>query len=163
MNKLPKNSLLRRMDKFTQHGDTSCLMHTLAVAYYSLKLAEHFDLDIRRRELIRGAVLHDYFLYDWHDGEPERKIHGFTHSSIALKNAERDFNLTDTERNIISRHMFPLTPIPPMCREGWIVCLVDKYCSLQETFKKCVYSKKTKNADFDKFYEEIQMIFEWGV
>ena len=60
----------------------------------------------------------------------------FTHPMTALRNADRDFDLTDTERDIIKKHMFPLTVIPPTCREGWIVCLADKYCSLYETFEK---------------------------
>ena len=29
--------------------------------------------------------------------------------------------------------MWPLTVIPPMCREAWIVTTADKYCSLLET------------------------------
>ena len=28
--------------------------------------------------------------------------------------------------------MFPLTPVPPACREGWLVCLADKLCAVQE-------------------------------
>jgi signal peptidase II len=37
------------------------------------------------------------------------------------------------EKNIIARHMFPLIPVPPQCREAWIVCLADKWCALGET------------------------------
>ena len=43
------------------------------------------------------------------------------------------FELTPRERNIIVRHMFPLVPVPPTCREAWIVCLADKWCALRET------------------------------
>ena len=42
-------------------------------------------------------------------------------------------NVTSRERNIIARHMFPLVPVPPTCREAWIVCLADKWCALRET------------------------------
>ena len=28
---------------------------------------------------------------------------------------------------------FPLVPVPPTCREAWIVCLADKWCALCET------------------------------
>ena len=52
---------------------------------------------------------------------------------FALERAEEDFDLTPIERNIIARHMFPLVPIPPACREAWIVCLADKACALGET------------------------------
>ena len=39
----------------------------------------------------------------------------------------------EREENIIHRHMFPLTPMPPTTREAWIVCLADKYCAAAET------------------------------
>ena len=143
LHNLSQKSHLRRMEKFTQHGDTSCLLHTIAVAYYSIKIAEFFGIKYKKRDLIRGALLH-----------------GFTHPMTALRNADRDFDLTDTERDIIKKHMFPLTVIPPTCREGWIVCLADKYCSLYETFKKEAYRKiNTKiTGDYADLYKEIQMI-----
>lgn len=87
----------------------------------------------RRASLLRGALLHDYFLYDWHDPDPSHRLHGFRHPFFALARAEEDFELTPRERNIIVRHMFPLVPVPPTCREAWIVCLADKWCALCET------------------------------
>lgn len=85
---------------------------------------------------VRGALLHDYFLYDWHQPHKEYGLHGFTHPSTALRNAVQDFDLNAVERNIIARHMFPLVPIPPRYRESVIVCLADKFCSLNETFSR---------------------------
>ena len=82
-------------------GDTSCLAHTIAVVYCALAIARIMHLRVNKRELIRGGILHDYFLYDWHDGEKGRKIHGFTHPSSALANAETDFRLSRRERDII--------------------------------------------------------------
>ncbi|MGN0181068.1 MAG: HD domain-containing protein [Candidatus Ornithomonoglobus sp.] len=134
-----KGSRLYQMYEFVQHGDTECLAHTLAVVYCALDIAERFNISISKSELIRGGILHDYFLYDWHDGKPERRIHGFTHPHKALRNAEMDFNLTDIERDIIKKHMFPLTIIPPMCREAWLICLADKICACRETGKKNTY------------------------
>lgn len=135
LKRIANNPNVRRMDAITQHGDTSCLMHTFAVAYYSMRLAEKLHIKINERELLRGALLHDYFLYDWHDTKGHR-LHGFTHPGAALKNAERDFNLSSRERDIIRKHMFPLTPKPPATRESWLVCCVDKWCSLCETFSR---------------------------
>ena len=129
---------------FIQHGNTSCMLHTIAVAYYSDYFAQKIRIHYKRRELLIGALLHDYFLYDWHDGLPKRRIHGFTHPYYALINADRDFNLTDTEKNIIKRHMFPLTVIPPSVREAWIVCMVDKICSVYEVFAKDPYIRLRK-------------------
>lgn len=136
LNEAIRNSRLGDTNEFIQHGDTTCLLHTAAVAYYSTMLAECLGIRVSKKELIRGALLHDYFLYDWHDGKKERRIHGFTHPKTALVNAMEDFELTEKEKDIIKRHMFPLTLVPPRFRESIIVCLVDKYCSLYETLKR---------------------------
>ena len=127
---------LREMTRFVQHGRTTCLTHCMAVAYYSLLLVEVLRIPCDRRSLVRGALLHDYFLYDWHESGSGHRFHGFTHPAAALENAARDFDLNEVERNIIARHMFPLVPIPPKYREGVIVCTVDKCCSLYETFSQ---------------------------
>ena len=76
--------------------------------------------------------MHDYFLYDWHSN-PSVSWHGYRHPRIALENAEKDVFLNKKEKNMILRHMFPLTPVPPVHKEGWIICLADKLCSVRET------------------------------
>ena len=123
--------------EFIQHGNTSIYSHSIQVACKSCMLAEKWGFDVSYKEMIRGALLHDYFLYDWHDKEHiHKRPHGFYHASAALKNAVRDFELTEKEKNIIHRHMFPLTAIPPRYKEAWIVCIADKLCSTQETIKR---------------------------
>jgi len=122
--------------EFIQHGDVTVYAHVTSVARASLSFAEHLGragISIDRASLLRGALLHDYFLYDWHDPDPSHRLHGFRHPFFALARAEEDFELTPRERNIIVRHMFPLVPVPPTCREAWIVCLADKWCALRET------------------------------
>ena len=44
--------------------------HSVAVAYYSYRLAFFLGLSFHARDLVRGALLHDYFLYDAQDGDP---------------------------------------------------------------------------------------------
>ena len=133
-----------QMKQFTQHGTTSVFNHCVAVAKFSLLIAQFLEKTLRikvdRRSLVRGALLHDYFLYDWHDPVPAHKIHGFTHPGIAWRNASRDFDMNRIEENIIRRHMYPLTPIPPTKREAIIVGLADKWCAICETFKVDVSS-----------------------
>lgn len=119
--------------QYVQHGRTSIYDHSIQVARFSLYLAQKLPVRVDRRSLIRGALLHDYFLYDWHVPDDSHRLHGFKHPKTAWKNAKADFLLTPIEENIIRRHMFPLTLIPPACRESWIVCLADKYCALRET------------------------------
>ncbi len=127
----------RQGRQFVQHGNTNVCKHSIMVAYRCCQIAENRGLSVSYKEMIRGALLHDYFLYDWHDREHEHKRpHGFYHPSAALKNATRDFVLTDIEKDIIKKHMFPLTPIPPKYTESWLVCISDTVCSIGETLKK---------------------------
>ncbi len=130
---------VRRMEQFVQHGNTSCLLHCVAVAHVSFAIARALHLRVREEALSRGALLHDYFLYDWHVRDPLRKKHAFFHPSAALENARRVFELSEVERDIIRKHMFPLTPVPPRYREGWLVVLADKVCSVYEFFRKDAY------------------------
>ena len=90
--------------------------------------------------------MHDYFLYDWHDKYRDnyQRLHGFYHPGIALRNAQKEYSLSDREKDIIKKHMWPLTIIPPACREAWIVTAADKYCSLLETLKLRRGSGKTR-------------------
>lgn len=121
---------------YIQHGSVTVYDHVLSVARKSLAIADalaRIGIRCDRQSLLRGALLHDYFLYDWHDKDPSHRLHGFRHPFFALARAEEDFDLTPRERNIIVRHMFPLVPIPPTCREAWIVCVADKLCALNET------------------------------
>lgn len=133
-----KNDFLT-MNRYIQHGGTSCLTHSIAVAYYSLAFIRRFHITCDERSLVRGALLHDYFLYDWHVASKNNNWHGFTHPGKAFLNASVDYSLNQIEGDIIKRHMFPLTPAIPGYRESAIVCLIDKICSILETFKTKPY------------------------
>lgn len=70
--KLSESSRFDEMEKVIQHGSTTVLEHSVKVAYLSYKIAKGLNLDVDYNSLIRGALLHDYFLYDrkdnLHDG-----------------------------------------------------------------------------------------------
>jgi uncharacterized protein len=119
-----------------QHGKTSVYEHSLLVAEVSLQLARKLHMKVNTEGLIRGALLHDYFLYDWHDPANGHPLHGFSHPQTAYENAAMDFDLTDLEKDIITHHMFPLTLHPPGSREAWLVCVADKLCAFQETVNR---------------------------
>ena len=125
---------------FTQHGDVSVRRHSLDVARTSLDISQKLEklgIHSSKRDLVRGALLHDYFLYDWHDkNRPGFKPwHGFYHPGVALQNANKEYHLSPREKDIIKKHMWPLTIVPPICREAWIVSTADKVCSLRETLR----------------------------
>ena len=117
---------------FMQHGMTTCYTHSICVAYVALRWAQLLHLDIDVRSTVRGCLLHDYFLYDWHDKTVAAEHHTFTHPKVALANAERDFELNDRERDIIRKHMFPLCFPFPKYKESWLITLADKTCAASE-------------------------------
>lgn len=119
---------------FRQHGDVSVALHCFFAAVVCVRLARALALRVDTRALVRGALLHDYFLYDSHDPDPRHRLHGFRHAGFALRNAGRDFSLGPIERNMIASHMFPMNLVLPRFRESLLLCLADKICSFCETF-----------------------------
>ncbi len=128
---------VREMDAFLQHGRTTCLEHCVRVASLGYFFCVKTGLDCDRKSLIRGALLHDFFLYDWHEKDSSHRLHGFSHPKAALRNAERCFSLNEIERDIIEKHMWPMTIRPPKCKEALIICLADKCCAVFETMEPC--------------------------
>lgn len=122
-----------QMDNYIQHGDTTTLKHCVAVSYVSYLICKKHHLDYRAAA--RAGLLHDMFLYDWHTHyrDTKKRFHGITHPKEALKNAEKSFRLSPKEKDIILKHMWPLTLIPPKSREGFVVVYADKYCTTLET------------------------------
>ena len=60
-----------------QHGNMTVNDHSMNVAKYSLAISEKLHIPCEKKDLIRGALLHDYFLYDWHtpDHISPHKLH----------------------------------------------------------------------------------------
>lgn len=143
--KLIQSPDVRKMDKYIQHADVTCLEHCISVAYMSCVISEKFHIHVDGESLVRGAMLHDFFLYDWHLKSGRKGLHGFTHPKTALLNAQKCFDLNNKEKDIIVKHMWPLTPALPKYRESFIVGAADKICSVIETLKLgTVYNCKSK-------------------
>ena len=93
--------------------------------------------------VVRAALLHDFFGYDWRGDVFRRylhrysgiqrimRMHAFVHGHIAAERAKCVFGLSDEECEAIARHMFPLAAIP-RTRIAWIVTLADKVVASRE-------------------------------
>ncbi len=115
------------------HGLTRYI-HSIRVAKYTYKITKLLHLNYINAT--RGALLHDYFLYDWHVKDKSHRLHGYIHPRIASINAKKICNVNDNVAKIINTHMWPLTLRKiPLSKEAFIVCIVDKYVALKETFK----------------------------
>lgn len=132
---------VQQMRNYIQHGSVSTYAHCRNVVQASYLLNRRLHLGADEKALVTGALLHDFYLYDWHQKDDgTHRFHGFTHPARACLNACKHFQIGQKEQDIISSHMWPLTfRHIPKSKEAAIVCLTDKYCSLKETL---FYRKK---------------------
>jgi uncharacterized protein len=127
------NEVFCQLKGHLQHGRISVYEHSLDVARLSFSLGRIFKI-ADMESLVRAALLHDFFLYDWHTPEKMWSRHGWTHPVTAVENSRKYFNISGKEASLIRTHMWPWTLFhPPLRREGWIICVADKLCSAAET------------------------------
>ena len=130
---LVENDTVKKMNNFRQHYDTTCFDHCYKVALYNYIICKKLKLDYI--SATRAGMLHDLFLYDWRIKQPGRKrLHAFHHPRTALENSMKLFDLNSKEKDIILKHMWPVTFVPPRYIESYITTFVDKYCALEESF-----------------------------
>lgn len=147
---------VQQMREYIQHGSVTTYEHCRNVALVSFWLNRRLHLGADETALAVGALLHDFYLYDWHTKNTFRgmwrlfDMHGFSHPLCACHNAERIFNITKKEQNIIASHMWPLTLFhAPKCREAFIVCLADKYCAVVESMFRRVCARAGDSEESD--------------
>ncbi|MGV7929121.1 MAG: HD domain-containing protein [Spirochaetota bacterium] len=119
------------LDAYTHHGSVTRKEHCLQVARMAYIMAHRRGLDAV--SAARGALLHDFFFYDWRTDGPG--LHGFRHPAIARANARSRFALNAIEEDAILRHMWPLTPVPPRYAESALVCVADKLVAVRDYSK----------------------------
>ncbi len=117
---------------FMQHGKMTTYDHVLAVTNKSLGIAKHLPFHVDESALVRAALLHDYYLYDWHHPGKGHRFHFVRHGRWAKENAIRDFKVSKREQNAIRWHMFPASLVPPCHLEGWYISIADKLCAAKE-------------------------------
>ncbi len=135
----------QQLRMLAHHGpQNSVYDHSVAVARAAYALSRRMRLSEEETvSVVRAALLHDFFEYDWHSASFRRflrrysgfkrllHMHGFVHGSIAAERARVCFGLTERECEAIARHMFPLSPMP-RTRIAWIVTLCDKTVAARE-------------------------------
>ena len=122
---------VQAMDDIPQHaGGVSCLDHCIFVSYLSFALCRRWRLDYVAAA--RAGLLHDLYLCDWKKARVSPWQRLLVHPQMALENAEQ-FGLSELERDIILKHMWPVTLRHiPRHRESVVVNLADKLCASAE-------------------------------
>ncbi|MBO5527858.1 MAG: HD domain-containing protein [Bacilli bacterium] len=125
---------VQSMSKYIQHGKVTTLTHSLRVAKLCYQLDRFFHTHCDKQVLLQAALLHDFYLYDWHQKDDDHRWHGFHHAEVAVKNAKTHFGIDEKTASCIAAHMWPLTLRKwPRYKEAWILTLADKLISIKET------------------------------
>ncbi|NLC96252.1 MAG: HD domain-containing protein [Erysipelotrichaceae bacterium] len=120
-----ENAEFQKLEYYSQHLNTSRLQHSINVAYYTYKMSKSLELDYI--SATKGALLHDFFLYNWQDKNHNFTEHKYMHPIAALENSKKYFEVNEIMEDCILNHMWPVTHTRPKTAEGHIVQLADKY------------------------------------
>ena len=135
--------------KNRKHHGITRFDHSMNVAYITYIVCKNINLNYK--EATFAALLHDFF-----NDEVENK-NGFkrliNHPKIALKNAEKYFELSNLQKDIITKHMFPVTITPPKYKESLLVSLIDKYSSINERIYSSIRDVKELPIVRDIIYQ----------
>ncbi len=137
-----QNEEYQKLDYYNQHLNVSRLQHSLNVAYYTYLWTKKLGLDYI--SATRGAMLHDFFLYNWQDKNETPSEHAYNHPKVALKNAKKYFKINKIMEDCILNHMWPMSKNIPLTKEGNILSMADKYCATFEVTNQAYQFVKLK-------------------
>ena len=130
---LLQNENVESMKTYNHHGKINTHFHTVYVSYCVLVLCDKLKVN-NKNDIVRAALLHDFYLYDWHI-EKHDEMHAWYHPKAAVENIKNIFgDISDMQRDLILRHMFPLSIQPPNSIGGWLLTLCDKHCANEDIF-----------------------------
>lgn len=137
LSEMIENPAIQKLKEIPQHKGSTTYAHCVNVANTAYALAKKWHWDIDIRALVRGAMLHDYYLYDTETMPYSDYRHSLVHPKLAVANTEKLFDLNAKERNIILSHMWPIPGAPlPRSKEAWLICVADKECAQREMYGK---------------------------
>ena len=126
---------------YAHHGITR-YEHSYRVAYYTYFLSKKLHLDYV--SATKGALLHDFYFDEVVEETSSKQL--VHHPFIASINANQYFGINELEKDIIEKHMFPITKKMPKYKESWIVDVVDDISAIHERLfsirKKVFYYAK---------------------
>lgn len=125
---------VQELKSITHHISTTRFQHCVNVSYYSYVVCRKFRLNAR--SAARAGLLHDLFYYDRREYNAEKQkgqaSHSENHAMQASANAAELTPITRLERDMIEKHMWPVTRPMPSYKETYIITVIDKYCAVLE-------------------------------
>ncbi len=118
--------------KLVENNGRSVFDHNTASAYLAYRIAK--ELQMNEKAIVRGALLRNFEYFILQEELPDGStLHEREYPDKSVKNAELLFGpISALEKDIIIKHRWPHTLIPPHYPEAIIVMIVDKIVSLRE-------------------------------
>ena len=149
------NEKILRMKDISMHRGSNCYIHSFKVAKKAIKKSIN-KKNINLEVVLIGAILHDYYLYDWRQDRSKLRKHAKNHPGIAINNAINDFDISDDVKTVIKTHMWPINiKAFPNTKEAKIVSLSDKAVTIRESMT----TKKHKQKKREKYLSYISRLF----
>lgn len=146
-----------KMKEIQMHRGSNCYEHSFKVAKLAMKRAlrsQRKNIDLET--LLIGAILHDYYLYDWRKDRSKLKGHAKKHEMIASENASRDYDVSPAIKKVIETHMWPFNfKNFPNTVEARIVNNADTYIA----FIEALTSRKHKEKRREHYISYISHLF----
>ena len=144
-----------KMKEIQMHRGSNCYIHSFKVAKIAVKRGLRHHKGSLKVILI-GAILHDYYLYDWRVDRSKMKHHLGNHPYVAAENAARDFGIHEPVKAVIQSHMWPVNFSEfPKTKEARIISLADKHIYIKEI----ACSRRYKAKREAKYLRQIATLF----
>jgi len=121
------NNEFDKLKNYPHHGITRH-EHCVRVAYYTYLVTK--TLHLNYIEATRAALLHDFFTDEVSSMSAFARYR--EHPKYALINSKKYFEISKFQENIILRHMFPVTFVPPKYIESFLVDLIDDISAIYD-------------------------------
>ena len=120
----------QKLKNYIHHNSTTRYQHCLNVAWYTFLWCKKAGLNAK--SAARGAMCHDFYLYDNQEFYRTGLRHSVVHPRYALLNTRLHFKTDPVMEDCIVHHMWPSGAGKPTTSEGMIVTVADKYCASLE-------------------------------
>jgi uncharacterized protein len=132
----------------THHKCMTVGDHTLSVTAVAVRLCRSMNLndDTTLRNVIMASLCHDLGIMGRHE-KYRNNAQCFVAHPVDSVEAYRTLTGKENERIVdsISCHMFPLRPLPPRYKEGWILTMADKISAVRERLGKPPVSREERD------------------
>lgn len=135
-----RTDIFREAMTQTHHRKTTVADHSASVANMALRMCrrmETYDIHADEKMVVLASLTHDLGIVGRYEKYSNDLVTYFRHPSDSAKIATELLpGMNKKFYKTISRHMFPLTILPPTSLEGLIVSAADKCVSFKELFRR---------------------------